>query len=83
MEMIDKSILIISTPRTGSTSLLNSFIDKFNNEGWQVNKGVKVSEKYSIVGVSELWYKAKGKLYYRYSVAKELERLALEGGCTK
>ena len=28
--MIDKSILIISTPRTGSTSLLYSFMDKFN-----------------------------------------------------
>ena len=51
------------------------FIDKFGNEGWQVNKGVKVSEKYSIVGVSELWYKAKGKLYYRYSVAKEFKVL--------
>lgn len=28
--MIDKSILIISTPRTGSSSLLYSFMDKFN-----------------------------------------------------
>lgn len=30
MESVNKSILIISTPRTGSTSLLNSFVNNFN-----------------------------------------------------
>lgn len=49
------------------------FIDKNGNEGWQVNKGVKVSRLYSTVGTSELWYKANGKLYYRYSTAREFK----------
>ena len=51
------------------------WIAKENNEGWQVNRGVKISHNFSTIGVSELWYKAKGKLYYRYSVAKEIKVL--------
>jgi len=47
------------------------WIDKWNNEGWQVNRGVKISKKYSTIGTSELWYKANNKLYYRYSTARE------------
>jgi len=48
------------------------WIDKNGNEGWQVFSGDIMSEKYSTVGKSTLWYYANGKLYYRHSVAKEI-----------
>ena len=51
------------------------WIDRFGNEGWQVNQGVKISDKYSTKGTSELWYEAKGKLYYRYSTARVSKQL--------
>ena len=51
------------------------WIDKNGNEGWQVFSGDIISEKYSTVGKSTLWYYANGKLYYRHSVAKEIKLL--------
>ena len=48
------------------------WIDKNGREGWQVFSGEYVSKKYSTIGKSVLWYFAKGSLYYRYSVAKEV-----------
>tara|TARA_R110000796_G_scaffold134681_1_gene250462 strand:- start:864 stop:1538 length:675 start_codon:yes stop_codon:yes gene_type:complete len=54
------------------------WIDKNGNEGWQVNKGVKISTKYSTMGESKLWYRANGKLYYRYSIAKISKQLGFK-----
>lgn len=48
------------------------WIDKDGLEGWNVNRGVKVSKKYSTTGKSVLWYSVDGSLYYRLSIAKEL-----------
>lgn len=48
------------------------WIDKNGKEGWQVFSGDYISERFSTVGKSVLWYFANNKLYYRYSVAKEI-----------
>ena len=48
------------------------WIDKNGQEGWQVFSGDYISKKYSTIGKSVLWYYANRKLYYRYSVAKEI-----------
>lgn len=47
------------------------WIDKWGNEGWQVNRGERVSTRYSTVGEVKYWYRAHGKLYYRHSIADE------------
>lgn len=46
------------------------WVTKEGIEGWQVNNGVRISEKYSTKGESKLWYKANGVLYFRWSIAK-------------
>ena len=77
-----KELLIDQLYRNGERVNINSkclemasykWIDKQGNEGWQVNRGVKISAKYSTIGKSSLWYTANGKLYFRYSIAKEIK----------
>lgn len=48
------------------------WIDKFGNEGWQVFRGERISTKYSNVGEVKYWYTTNGKLYFRWSIAKEI-----------
>ena len=46
------------------------WIDKNGKEGFQVHSGERVSRKYSNIGKSRYWYRAKGTLYLRHSVAE-------------
>jgi hypothetical protein len=49
------------------------WITENGEEGWHVFRGKDISRKYSILGTCELWYRAKGTLYYRYSTAKRIK----------
>jgi len=46
------------------------FIDKNGNEGFHVFSGDKVSMKFSNLGELHYWFRANGKLYFRYSIAE-------------
>lgn len=43
------------------------WIDKYGNEGWHVNSGIKISEKYSTKGNLYMFYTVRNRLYFRYS----------------
>ena len=73
--IIDKVIKNTLT-RNGSPVNANQtasfkWIDKFGNEGWQVNSGVKVSKKYSTVGINFILFSVGKKKYFRFSLAKK------------
>ena len=48
------------------------FITKDGKEGWYVFSGEKISKRFSTIGTSELWYRANGRLYYRYSTVRPI-----------
>ena len=49
------------------------WIDALGNEGWQVNRGVRISEKYSTIGTTYIFFKVNGKKYFRFSTAREVK----------
>ena len=49
------------------------WIDDYNNEGWQVNKGVIISQKYSTIGETYIYFKMGDKNYFRYSLGREIK----------
>jgi hypothetical protein len=60
----------ISTKGTCLVMAGLKWITKEGDKGWHVFNGEKISKEYSIIGTSELWYKAKRSLYYRYSTVR-------------
>lgn len=48
------------------------WIDKFGNEGWQVNNGVEISIRYSTIGVVFIIFSIGKKKYFRFSLAKKI-----------
>jgi hypothetical protein len=46
------------------------WITKDGKEGFHVFSGEWISKKYSNIGTSEIWYKAQGTLYYRFSTVR-------------
>jgi hypothetical protein len=49
------------------------WIDENGNEGYQVNSGVKISKKYSIIGTVYIFFTVNNKSYFRYSTAREIK----------
>ena len=48
------------------------WIDRFGNEGWNVNEGVKISYRYSIIGINFIIFSVGKKKYFRFSIAKKI-----------
>jgi len=48
------------------------WIDEDGNEGWSVNKGVAISEKYSTFGKAFIYYTIGNTLYFRLSFVKKV-----------
>lgn len=43
-----------------------------DQDPWQVNRGDEIDFEYSNIGTSYIWYRVKGKLYFRYSTCKKI-----------
>lgn len=43
------------------------FINKQGEEGWDINSGVKISWKHTILGIIKYYFKIGDELYFRYS----------------
>lgn len=68
-----KNNLWINGKRSGMFNFAGlKWITKDGAEGWSVNKGVAISQKYSILGVSFVYYLVGTKIYFRYSFCRKL-----------
>lgn len=54
------------------------WIDKFGNEGWDSNKGDKISTKFSTIGELKIWYRAYEHLYFQWTYAKKKRQLGFK-----
>lgn len=68
-----KNDLWINGKRAGMFNFAGiKWITKDGQEGWSVNKGVAISDKYSIFGVSFVYYLVGSTIYFRFSYCRKL-----------
>lgn len=55
------------------------WIDKYGNDSWQTNYGVKVNEEKTTWGEIKYWYRAQGELYFREGFVREKTGYIIHG----